>query len=247
MLGTDDPNSLTRACPAFKKYVAARKVQSIWRCKSGTSCLSRLCCGRTTSDDVEKQVCSIGYVAYTASRKIQAARLGKSLSSVFKCYVAARRIQAFWRGMSLHTLYTKYIAARKIQTIWCGTFCMVITRKHCRAGYSSLVARDIDSPQIRFFYGSSVNPNDVARVIKAQAVQGFLGDGINICRSLTNNEFCSAEHSDNVARKVDQNYGLPRLLERSKRCRVVLRSVGGIECIWGPVGFNLLGDAPRCV
>jgi hypothetical protein len=76
--------------------------------------------------------------------------------------------------------------------------------KHCRTGYSSLVARDIDSPQIRLFYGSSVNPNDVARVIKAQAVQGFLGDGINICRSLPNNEFCSAEHSDNVARKVDK-------------------------------------------
>jgi hypothetical protein len=67
MLGTDDPNCLTRACRAFKKCVAVRKVQSIWRCKSGTSCLPRLCCGRTTTDDVEKQASSIGYAANATS------------------------------------------------------------------------------------------------------------------------------------------------------------------------------------
>jgi hypothetical protein len=36
------------------------------------------------------------------------------------------------------------------------------------------VARDIDPPQIRFYHGCSANPNHVARVINAQAVQGFL-------------------------------------------------------------------------
>jgi hypothetical protein len=37
---------------------------------------------------------------------------------------------------------------------------MVIPEMHCRAGYPNLVARDIDSPQLRLFHGCSPNPND---------------------------------------------------------------------------------------
>jgi hypothetical protein len=69
------------------------------------------------------------------------------------------------------------------------------------------VARDIDSPKFRFFHGCMANPNDVARVINAQAVQGFLGGRICISRSSPNNDFNSAERSDNVAREsIYQDY-----------------------------------------
>jgi hypothetical protein len=129
-----------------------------------------------------------------------------------------------------------------------GRFCMVITSNTLPRGISKPCGARHRLPQICFFHGCSANPNDVARVINAQTVQGFLGGRICNCRSSPHNEFCSAEHSDNVARKIDlPELQISRLLERSKRCGVVLREVGSIECIWGHVRFKLLGDASRCV
>jgi hypothetical protein len=90
---------------------------------------------------------------------------------------------------------TKYIAAHKIQTFWRGT--------SLHGDYQKCIAaRDIQTLwRATLIHRSFVSFMAARRI---QTMQGFRGGRICICRSSPNNEFCSAEHTDNVARKIDQ-------------------------------------------
>jgi hypothetical protein len=111
------------------------------------------------------------------------------------------------------------------------------------------MARDIDPPQIRFsimaarriqtmWRGSSMHTQYKDFLVTESASTDH--------RRTTNLAVLTFRQCGEENRSTRTTY-LSRLLERSKRCGVVLRQVGGIECIWGHAGFKLQCDAPRCV
>jgi hypothetical protein len=167
---------LERSASSTRLSIAARKIQSIWRCKAARAIFQDLSCGKTASDDMDKHVCSIGRCGVHGVTQDSS---GMALQVSFICF------QMLPRRQTNPSILTWEVVSCLVYEILCSAyipnnlardfFAWRLTEIHCRAGYPNLVARDIDSPKIRFFHGCSANPNDVALCCVKSAVSNVFG------------------------------------------------------------------------